>query len=158
MLASGNIVNANSTSHPDLFFALKGGSNNFGVVTRFELKTFPQGKVWGGPIGYGISSRKEQFEAFARFTDSDPYDECAAVINAYAFLPDQQQWIISNMFSYTKAEAYPEVLRELTSIQPQIYNGVRVTTMAELAIEMDRSNPSGKRYLAPPLGDTNALC
>ncbi len=45
VLASGRIVNANLTSHPDLFAALKGGSSNFGIVTSFEMKVFEQGKV-----------------------------------------------------------------------------------------------------------------
>lgn len=48
VLPSGEIVNANATSNSDLWRALKGGSNNFGVVTRIDLKTFPQGKFWGG--------------------------------------------------------------------------------------------------------------
>jgi hypothetical protein len=52
VLANGQIVDANANSYSDLFYALKGGSNNFGVVTRIDLKTFPQGKFWGGFIGY----------------------------------------------------------------------------------------------------------
>lgn len=40
VLGNGTMVTANSTSNPDLFWALKGGSNNFGVVTRFVLKTY----------------------------------------------------------------------------------------------------------------------
>lgn len=52
MLADGQIVEANAESNPDLWYALKGGSNNFGIVTRIDLKTFPQGKFWGGMIGY----------------------------------------------------------------------------------------------------------
>ena len=120
------------------------------------MKTFSQGKVWGGPIGFEISSRDKQFEAFTRFMDSDPYDEYAAVIHAYAFLPEQQQWVISNMFTYTKTESYPEALHEFTTTQPQIFNGARITTMTELAIEMDGSNLSGKRYAAPHLRDLDA--
>lgn len=41
VLANGTQVVANATSHRDLFWALKGGSGNFGLVTRFELKTLP---------------------------------------------------------------------------------------------------------------------
>ncbi|KAL8968401.1 MAG: hypothetical protein Q9197_004902 [Variospora fuerteventurae] len=44
-LADGQIVNANATSRADLWFALKGGSNNFGIVTRFDLKAFSQGST-----------------------------------------------------------------------------------------------------------------
>lgn len=40
VLGNGTQVTANKTSHSDLFWALKGGANNFGIVTRFELKTF----------------------------------------------------------------------------------------------------------------------
>ncbi|KAK0229783.1 FAD dependent oxidoreductase [Armillaria nabsnona] len=45
---NGNVTNVTASSDPDLFFSLKGGGNNFGVVTRFTLKTFPQGNIWGG--------------------------------------------------------------------------------------------------------------
>ena len=45
VVASGQIVDANLNSYPDLFSALKGGSNNFGIVTSFDLKVFQQGKV-----------------------------------------------------------------------------------------------------------------
>jgi FAD/FMN-containing dehydrogenase len=48
VLSSGEIVDANAKSNADLWSALKGGSNNFGVVTRIDLRTFPQGKFWGG--------------------------------------------------------------------------------------------------------------
>ncbi|KAJ5548988.1 hypothetical protein N7513_006222 [Penicillium frequentans] len=40
VLGNGTQVTATKTSHSDLFWALKGGANNFGIVTRFELKTF----------------------------------------------------------------------------------------------------------------------
>lgn len=43
VLASGESVNANASHHADLFAALKGGQNNFGIVTRSDLRSFPQG-------------------------------------------------------------------------------------------------------------------
>ena len=48
VLASGQIVTASATSNPDLFWALKGGSSNFGIVTSFKLRTFPSKKVFAG--------------------------------------------------------------------------------------------------------------
>lgn len=48
VLAAGTIVYASKTSNPDLFWALKGGSSNFGIVTRFDIKTVPSKKVFAG--------------------------------------------------------------------------------------------------------------
>jgi hypothetical protein len=48
VLADGSIVQANKTSNQDLFWALKGGSSNFGIVTRFDLETIKSPKVWAG--------------------------------------------------------------------------------------------------------------
>jgi hypothetical protein len=41
VLRNGTRVIANSTSNPDLFWALKGGANNFSIVTKFTIKTLP---------------------------------------------------------------------------------------------------------------------
>ncbi|KAK5996633.1 FAD-dependent monooxygenase sdcF [Cladobotryum mycophilum] len=52
VLADGSIINANATNHPDLWQALKGGSGNFGLITRFDMYPieFPDPKnpvIWG---------------------------------------------------------------------------------------------------------------
>ncbi|KAL9948002.1 hypothetical protein ACHAQF_001984 [Verticillium nonalfalfae] len=48
VLADGSIVNANQRVNPRLFKALKGGSSNFGIVTRFDMAAFPAGDLHGG--------------------------------------------------------------------------------------------------------------
>jgi FAD/FMN-containing dehydrogenase len=48
VLADGTIVQANTKNNSDLFWALKGGSSNFGLVTRFDMETIPSRKVWAG--------------------------------------------------------------------------------------------------------------
>ncbi|KAJ5536570.1 hypothetical protein N7513_009756 [Penicillium frequentans] len=45
VLGNGTQVTANQTSHPNLFWALKGGANNYGIVTKFTLKTYDMPKV-----------------------------------------------------------------------------------------------------------------
>lgn len=45
VLANGTIINANATARPDLWRALKGGSSNYGLVTRFDINTFPASNI-----------------------------------------------------------------------------------------------------------------
>jgi len=55
VLADGSLTNVNKTHLPDLFWALKGGSSNFGIVTRFDVETIKSPKIWGGT--YTVSSQ-----------------------------------------------------------------------------------------------------
>ncbi|KAH9862485.1 hypothetical protein IAQ61_009902 [Plenodomus lingam] len=48
VLADGTITTASATRNPDLWRALKGGSNNFGIVTRFVARSFPCKHIWSG--------------------------------------------------------------------------------------------------------------
>lgn len=48
VLANGDIVTATANSYSDLFWALKGGSSNFGIVTKFQLKTYRIPTIWTG--------------------------------------------------------------------------------------------------------------
>ena len=50
VLADGRVVNASADNNPDLFWAVRGGGGNFGVVTSFLFKLSPVSIVYGGPI------------------------------------------------------------------------------------------------------------
>ncbi|PBK83516.1 FAD-binding domain-containing protein [Armillaria gallica] len=79
---NGEVVTVTENSDPDLFFALKGGLNNYGIVTRFTLRTFPQGQVWGGLITYAQDHFPEINAAVVDFSNNVT-DPKAAIISTY---------------------------------------------------------------------------
>lgn len=70
VLADGSIVEASQETHQDLFYALKGGSNNLGIVTRFDMVTFPAHDVWDGAIIHSIDETDSVIDALVSLTDN----------------------------------------------------------------------------------------
>jgi FAD/FMN-containing dehydrogenase len=59
VLADGSFVTASEKSHPDLFWALRGGGGNFGVVTSFLFRLHPISTVYGGPMLWDLDRADE---------------------------------------------------------------------------------------------------
>jgi FAD/FMN-containing dehydrogenase len=67
--SDGKVIYANRTSHSDLFWALKGGGSNFGIVTRFDVKTHPSGLIHGGLVSFEPSNVGHAFKALESFSE-----------------------------------------------------------------------------------------
>jgi hypothetical protein len=70
--ADGRLVQASDNENPDLFWGLKGGGGNFGVVTSFEFKLHPVGPVFGGPLVYPAASGGEILRFVREYAQSIP--------------------------------------------------------------------------------------
>ena len=70
--AEGQVVTASDYQHEDLFWALRGGGGNFGVVTSMEFQLHPIGLVYGGPIFYEAADAGDVLRFYREFIATAP--------------------------------------------------------------------------------------
>ena len=92
--AAGDVVRTSATEDPDLFWALRGGSGNFGVVTRFGFRLHPVGPaVLSGLIVYPFSEAKSVLRQYREFIANAPDELSVWVVARQApplpFLPEK---------------------------------------------------------------------
>ncbi len=78
VMADGEFLRASSAENQDLYWALRGGGGNFGIVTSFEYKVHPMSTVLGGMVLYEVSKAKEVLRFFDDFSREAP-DELTTV-------------------------------------------------------------------------------
>jgi FAD/FMN-containing dehydrogenase len=72
VLADGSFVTASKSQHPDLFWALRGGGGNFGVVASFLFQAHPVSTVYAGPIFWEATHAKAVMRAYRDFLPEAP--------------------------------------------------------------------------------------
>jgi FAD/FMN-containing dehydrogenase len=149
--ADGRTVTASETEHPDLFWALRGGGGNFGVVTRFTLRLHPIGPiVFGGMLMYPAPMGAAVLRNFRDFIASAP-DEVGGGV---AFItappiemvpePARGKPAVGVIVSYTgPLEDAEAVLAPLLGFGPPAF--AQVGPMPYLALQqmLDDANPHG---------------
>lgn len=110
VLADGSITNANATYNPDLFFALRGGGNQYAIVTELTLKTHDvgdNGTVWGGVRIYTADQHGALLAAVANFTANND-DPKAALIPTFDFIAIGVDVPASIVFFFYDGPSEPE--------------------------------------------------
>lgn len=65
--ADGRFLTASASEHPDLFWGLRGGGGNFGIVTSFKFRLFPLGPVLGGMMIYPVARAREVLRFYREY-------------------------------------------------------------------------------------------
>ena len=143
--ADGRILTASETENPDLFWGLRGGGGNFGIVTSFEYRLHPVGQVLGGPVLYPFSAAKEAFTFYRDFAESAP-DELFCEF-ALAALPDGQRAVSLFMCYCGPVEVGEKVLAPLREFGNPIEDMLAPMTYCEIQQAFDADFPFGlKNY------------
>ncbi|KAI0136727.1 hypothetical protein BJ170DRAFT_602917 [Xylariales sp. AK1849] len=149
VIASGRIINANKTSHSDLYWALRGGGNNFGVVTRFDASAYPQSLMWGGDRVYPIAANTSLIEPFVHFgKDGVLEDKDAAAILSFAYDAASGSWLTVTSLEHTMPQPsgqHPVVFDGFFGVPGAVFDGTATKSQSNITLEFDAAGPNGFR-------------
>jgi hypothetical protein len=143
--ASGRIVTASPTTYVDLYWGLRGGGNNVGIVTKFNLETFNHGPLmYGGQRRFFNSSFPAAIDAFVNLGVNAADDPKATQFLAMTLDAASNTKIAVAELEYadpiTNASVFEDYLRV-----PAFSDTTQLNTLAYFTQQLNDSNPKGYR-------------
>lgn len=149
--ADGKMLTASPSERPDLFWGLRGGGGNFGIVTSFELQLAPLGPVLGGMLIYPLSRAADVLRHFREYAETAP-DELFTIAlfttaPAAPHIPERLRGQPALLFIACYAgnvEEGARILQPLRAFGPPDADLIRVRPYIEMQQLLDASNPAGR--------------
>jgi FAD/FMN-containing dehydrogenase len=141
--ADGRVLTANATENPELFWGVRGGGGNFGIVTSFEFRLHPVTTVLAGKVIYPIKQAREMLRFYREFTAeaSDELTAYASLVTTPAGMPATEITLCYSG-SPDEGERHIEALRKFGSpISDMIHPKPYLKTVSML-----RAAPAGRCY------------
>jgi FAD/FMN-containing dehydrogenase len=153
VLADGRLVTARKTEHPDLFWALRGGGGNFGVVTSFLFRLHPVSTIVGGPTLWPLDQAQAVMRWYREFITTAPQE-----LNGwFAFLtvppvsPFPEELHLQKMcgvvWCYTGAlDRADDVFAPIRAFGPPALDGTHAMSFPALQSAFDALYPPGLQW------------
>ena len=151
--ADGEFVTASEKENKDLFWALRGGGGNFGVVTSFEFRLHPVSTVFAGPVFYSLDIATEAMRFYRDYMAKAP-DEMNAFF-AFLIVPPGEPFpealhnkkVCGAVVCYAGPEdKWQDVTRPLREFGPPLMDGVGPMPFPALQGAFDALVPSGLQH------------
>ncbi|KJZ76358.1 hypothetical protein HIM_04087 [Hirsutella minnesotensis 3608] len=145
VLADGRMIRANAHQNADLWISLKGGLNNFGIVTSIVMRTIKSGKIWGGVTYYMPDALPQLLENTYQFVHDDNPDEDTHIMCSAGYGFGHQA--LTCVMYHTEGKVNPPALQPFTSLQPQIdqMGTLRVSSHLGFSQELSKFSSDGMR-------------
>jgi len=152
--AEGTVMRAAADQNPELFWALRGGGGNFGIVTSFEYKLFPVGpEILGGAIAWRAEDAKEVLEFVREFSARTPRETTCVAVLRFAppapWLPKEVhgQPIVAVFVCHTgRIEDGEKVVAPLRAFGKPVADIVTRRPYTQMQMLLDATQPKGRRY------------
>jgi FAD binding domain/Berberine and berberine like len=141
VLADGQLRTASATDNADLFWGVRGGGGNFGVVTSLEYRLHRVGPVLGGMVLHPQSKAKEVLQFYREFTRSAPEELTAYTV--FVTSPDGVP-VVAIVACYSgPLETGEVVMRPLREFGPPVADLIRPMAYREMQTLFDAAFPAG---------------
>jgi FAD/FMN-containing dehydrogenase len=141
--ADGRVLTASATEHADLFWGVRGGGGNFGIVTSFEYHLHPVGPLLAGLLIYPLAQAREVLRRYRDLTSTAP--DALGTIAALATLPDGTPAVVL-LVAYNGQIADGErLLHPLRTFGPPLADQVGPMSYIALQSISEHFNPPGLR-------------
>ncbi|HEU0201373.1 MAG TPA: FAD-binding oxidoreductase, partial [Burkholderiaceae bacterium] len=152
--AEGKVVRAAADENAELFWALCGGSGNFGIVTSFEYQLFPVGpEILGGAVAWRAEDAKEVLTFFREFTAKTPRETtCVAALRIAPpapWLPKEMHGkpIVAVFVCHSGSiEEGEKILAPLRTLGRPVADIVTRRPYTQMQSLLDATQPKGRRY------------
>jgi FAD/FMN-containing dehydrogenase len=142
--AEGRLVTASATENQDLYWGLRGGGGNFGVVTSFEYQLYRVGPVLAGMVVHPFERAKEVLSFYSDFSTAIP-DELNTVGALLTTPQGLRVAVIVACYNGSLAEG-EKVLRPLRKFGPPLADQISPMAYTALQSMMDPLFPRGRKY------------
>ena len=142
--ANGHVIRASASEHPDLFWGVRGGGGNFGIVTAFAFQLHPVGPVLAGKVVYPIAHAGEVLRFYREYTSNAP-DE----LTAYACLsttPDGTPAIAINLCYCGSLEEGERRVDPVRKFGAPLVDLIRPRSYVKMISQANRGAPAGRCY------------
>ena len=152
--SEGKLVRASAEENADLFWGLRGGGGNFGVVTDIEYQLYPVGQdIYGGAIAWSADQAAEVYDLYHKIAEHAPHE--LAVVCVYRLAPPAP-WIakefhgkpvVAMFVCYTgKIEEGEKLMAPVKAFGKPVGDILMKRSYVSQQSLLDAANPKGRRY------------
>ena len=142
--AEGDLVHASASENPDLFWGLRGGSGNFGIVTSFEYTVHPLGPVLGGLVAFPLPEARQVLQGYPEYIKTAP-DQLGTTV-AFMTSPEGHPAVAIAVCYAGDPDAGVKVVEPITKLGTAVMEQIGPMPYPAVQAMLDEAAPLGRRY------------
>jgi FAD/FMN-containing dehydrogenase len=139
--AEGQLLIASEDKYSDLFWGIRGGGGNFGVVTSFEFQLYPVGPVLAGLVFYPFEKAREVMQFYRDFSSNIPYE--LTTESAFLTSPEGAKVVAIALCYNGPVEEGERVIRPVRQFGPPLADHIGPMAYTAVQSMLDQAAPPG---------------